>query len=401
VPKRSRVLVLNAGSSTLKASVVELRPGLDPAVEPPRPLVAETVEWGSDATRAEGRASDLSAVLERFADAGLPAASLAAVGHRVVHGGDRFTAPTLLSASILDELDALSPLAPLHNPVALEAARIARELLPGLPHVAAFDTAFHATLPEAARRYAIPASWVRDHGIRRYGFHGLSVAWSVARAAVLLGRATGSLRLLVAHLGSGCSVTAVESGRSVDTSMGFTPLEGLVMGTRSGSIDPGILLHLLRTGAADPDALAEALDHGSGLLGVSGVSGDVRDVRTVAGNAQDPRAPRAQLALDLFARSAARWIAAMATSLDGPPDALVFTAGIGEHDAAMRAAILARLGGLGFAPLAPDARAEGSTAEREGASSDVVLAQPDHRPAVLRVAAREDLVIAAAAAGLA
>jgi acetate kinase len=202
------------------------------------------------------------------------------------------------------------------------------------------------------------------------------------RAAELVGRPSVDLRLLVAHLGSGCSVTAVDSGRSVDTTMGFTPLEGLMMGTRSGSIDPGILLHLLRTETEDAESLAEALDHGSGLLGVSGVSGDVREVRAAAAGGD----PRAALALELFARSAAKAIAGLATTL-AELDALVFTGGIGEHDATMRADIVARLGPLGFLPLPHDETAPEDDADR-------LVSATGADPAVLRIEAREDVVIA-------
>lgn len=380
----ARVLVLNAGSSTLKASVVELA-GSDtgPAElpEPVEPLVATTVSWGSDATADPDRTDDLRRVLASFEDAGVAPESLTVVGHRVVHGGPHITVPALVTEDVLDELDDIESLAPLHNPVATEVIHAARSVLPSIPHVAAFDTAFHAALPLAARRYPVPARW-RELGIRRYGFHGLSVEWSAARAAVLLGRPASELGLVVAHLGSGCSVTAVDGGRSVDTSMGFTPLEGLMMGTRSGSIDPGILLHLLRTGEESVESLAEALDHRSGLLGVSGVSGDVREVRAAA----EAGSTDAALALELFARSAARAIAAATTSLRRF-DALVFTAGIGEHDGAMRDAIVERLSALGL-PSRLSEPADGG---------DCRLTTPGASPAVLRVVAREDLVIASAA----
>ena len=374
-----RVLVLNAGSSTLKASVVE--PDPEHPYRPQPPIDATTVSWGSDASRTTGRNDHLRRVLDRFAGAGIDPAHLAAVGHRVVHGGDRFTTAVVVDGGVLDELDEVSALAPLHNPVALDTIRAARMLLPSVPHVAAFDTAFHATLPHAARTYPVPQAWRATHGIRRYGFHGLSVAWATHRAAALLARPVVELRLVIAHLGSGCSVTAVDAGRSVDTSMGFTPLEGLMMGTRSGSIDPGIPIHLLRTGAATPDEIADALDHGSGLLGVSGVSGDVRDVHAAAAGGD----PRAQLALELFARSAAKGIAAAVTTLP-ELDALVFTGGIGEHDAAMRADIVARLAPLGLLPLA-DVTPGGEESDRVLSATGAVLA-------VVRVEAREDVVIA-------
>jgi acetate kinase len=398
-----RVLVLNAGSSTLKASVVEpgdgsASPGdgsVPPAGLPPPPLASTTVSWGSDATRAAGRVDDLRAVLSRFAAEGVDPASLAAVGHRVVHGGERFTAPVVVDDAVLAELDEVASMAPLHNPVAIETIRAARAALPEVPHVAAFDTAFHASLDEAARTYALPASWRREHGLRRYGFHGLSVAWSARRAATLLDRPAASLRLVVAHLGSGCSVTAVDGGRSVATTMGLTPLEGLVMGTRAGSVDPGILLRLLRAGVG-VEALAEGLDHGSGLVGLSGRTSDMRDLLAAeaAGDAD------AALAIELFVRSAAAWIGAMATSLPSL-DAVVFTGGIGEHAAPVRSRIVTRVGVLGVERRgAGEAAASPAGDAVLGSRGDAVLSARGNRPAVLRVIAREDLVIAEAAASL-
>jgi acetate kinase len=363
-----RVLVLNAGSSTLKASVLD---------GDGRSLFATTLEWGADATRAEGREADFEALLERLVVEGVPVGSIEAIGHRVVHGGTRFTAPTLVDDEVLDELDGLADLAPLHNPVAVETIRAALVALPGVPEAAAFDTAFHATLAPPAFTYPLPASWTERHGLRRFGFHGLSVEWSTARAAELLETPSADLGLVVAHLGSGCSVTAVDAGRSTWTSMGMTPLEGLMMGTRSGSIDPGILVRLLHAGVT-PDELVEGLEHESGLLGVAG-SGDMRELleREASGD------ERAALAIELFVRRGAEWIAAAATVLPRL-DGLVFTGGIGEHAAPVRTRIVGRLGMLGMPT---------SLADSEG---DAVLTARGAGPAVLRIAAREDLVIAEA-----
>jgi acetate kinase len=249
--------------------------------------------------------------------------------------------------------------------------------------VAAFDTAFHATLPEVARRYPVPDGWVRDHGIRRYGFHGLSVEWSVGRTASLLGRPREDLRILVAHLGGGASVTAVDGGRSIDTSMGLTPLEGLMMTSRAGSIDPGIVFRLMRDGAAADD-IERQLDHESGLVGVGGTSDMRRLLDKERGGDQ-----RAILAIDLFVRRAAAGIAAIATSLPRL-DALVFTGGIGEHAATVRSRICARLGLLGVPPV------------RDGAiDSDAILERGSTGVSVLKVHAREDLVIATETLGVA
>jgi acetate kinase len=367
-----RVLVLNPGSSTLKAAVLE-PPGRTA-------LATATVEWGADATRGVGRASGVTDVIGAVEAAGVARASIDAVGYRVVHGGTRFVDPTLIEDATVDAIEELVELAPLHTLISVETIRAARQTLPGIPHVAAFDTAFHASLPPAGYRYPVPEAWFRDWGIRRFGFHGLSVAWSVARAAELLGRPVDGLRLVVAHLGSGCSVTAVDGGRSVDTSMGMTPLEGLMMGTRAGSIDPGILLALLRDRRATLAELEEVLDHRSGLLGLSERSADVREL-LVAEAAGDGAAA---LALELFVRRAAAGIAAAATCLPAI-DAVVFTGGIGENSGRMRARIVASLSVLGI-PTIPNAEVY----------EDVVLTDATRTPSVLRIQAREDIVIAQA-----
>ncbi len=367
-----RVLVLNPGSSTLKAAVIE------PPVRDA--LATATVEWDADATRGLDRGSAITDVLSRVEAAGVPLASIDAVGYRVVHGGTRFLEPALIGDSTVDAIEALVEFAPLHNRIAAETIRAARRTLSRIPHVAAFDTAFHGGLPPAGYHYPVPEAWYRDWGIRRFGFHGLSVAWSVSRAAELLDRPVAGLRLVVAHLGGGCSVTAVDGGRSVDTSMGMTPLEGLMMGTRAGSIDPGILLALLGDGRATVAELAEVLDYRSGLLGVSGRSADVRELLAAeaAGDAADT------LALELFVRRAAAGIAAAATCL-AAIDAVVFTGGIGENSGRMRARIAASLAVLGI-PAIPDVEVH----------EDGALTATGNLPAVLRIRAREDIVIAEA-----
>ena len=367
-----RVLVLNPGSSTLKAAVLA-PPGRDA-------LATATVEWDADPTRESVRGSRVTDVLGALEGAGVAVASIDAVGYRVVHGGTRFVGPTLIEDATVEAIEQLAELAPLHTRISVETIRAARQMLPGIPHVAAFDTAFHAGLPPAGYRYPVPEAWFRDWGIRRFGFHGLSVAWSAARAAELLGRPGDGLRLVIAHLGSGCSVTAVDGGRSVDTSMGMTPLEGLMMGTRAGSIDPGILLALLRDRRATLAELEDVLDHRSGLLGLSGRSADVREL-LVAEAAGDGAAA---LALELFVRRAAAGMAAAATCLP-TLDAVVFTGGIGENSGRMRARIVASLAVLGI-PSFPDADVR----------EDEVLASPTGAPAVLRIQSREDIVIAEA-----
>lgn len=315
-----RVLVVNTGSSSLKLGVL---------VDDER-LASTTVE------RWEGE--DLEP-LQAFLDAHGP---VDAVGHRIVHGGPRLTEATLIDDAVIDELAALAELAPLHNPRGVAAIRAVRSVLDPLPEVACFDTAFHSGLPAAARTYALPREWNQQWQLRRYGFHGLSHAYAVRRAAELVGRPLAQLRVVSCHLGAGASLAAVVGGRSVDTTMGFTPLEGLVMATRVGSVDPGLVIWLLRHGGVDVEELDRALAHDSGLRGLSGTSGDVRDV--LAGREAGDR--DATLAFDVFVHRLRREIGAMAASAGGL-DVLVLTGGIGEHATAVRAAALDGLGHLG------------------------------------------------------
>jgi acetate kinase len=372
----ARVLVLNAGSSSLKASIVE--PGLR------EPLATAAVDWGSDATKAADRRKTVAVAIERLTATAGAAAKPDAVGHRVVHGGLRFREPIVMEDAVLAALDELSEMAPLHNPVAVDTIRAARDLLPRIPHVAVFDTAFHATLPRAAYVYPLPWRWHEEWGIRRFGFHGLSAEWSVRRAAELLARDQADLGLVVAHLGSGCSVTAIDGGRSVATSMGMTPLEGLMMATRAGSFDPGVMLKLLDDRRLDLDELSSALEHESGLVGVAGVDGGMREVAQAAAGGSD----RAALAIEMFCLRATEGVAAAATSLQRL-DAIVFTGGIGENDAGIRARIVRRLASVGVGQI----RAESVT-------EDSVLSAPGSAIAILRIEAREDLMIAEAVASL-
>jgi acetate kinase len=369
-----RVLILNAGSSSLKTSVLDV-PRAGRRV--PAMVASASVDWGSDATRIDASAGVIEAI-RRFETEGLDLSTVEAVAHRVVHGGPSFVEAVVVDDAVLARLDALAPLAPLHNPVAVATIRAARRVLPGLPHVAVFDTGFHARLPETAWRYPVPQRWTDDWGVRRYGFHGLSVEWSVERAGHLLGRPATSLALVVAHLGSGCSVTAVLRGRSVMTSMGMTPLEGLMMGTRAGSIDPGILLNLLREDRLTLAELADDLDHASGLLGVSGRTGEVRDLLELERRGDE----RARLALEMFVDRAAAGIAAAVTALPRL-DAIVFTAGIGEHAGSIRAAIVKRLAAVGVGPI---------SARETGRDRVIRAGSKRVGPAILRLEAREDVV---------
>ena len=301
-----------------------------------------------------------------------------AVGHRIVHGGTQFSSPVVIDSAVVGRLRALTDLAPLHQPKSLAALDVVTEILPDVPAVACFDTAFHATLPAAASTYALPAEWRKRWDLRRYGFHGLSHAYAGRRATELLGRTADGLRLVTCHLGAGASLAAILDGRSVDTTMGFTPLEGLVMATRSGSVDPGLVLWLEEHVGTPPAELAATLEHRSGLLGLAGTA-DMRAIvaAAAAGGAE------ARLALEVYVHRLRAGIAAMAASLGGI-DALVFTGGVGEHSPAVRALAAERLGFLGIELDA--ARNEGGPDEREiGAGGAAVRA--------FVIVAREDLEI--------
>ena len=355
-----RVLVLNTGSSSLKWVV------LDAATEEAREQ--GTATWqGTEGGRHERELAD--ALRE------LPAVD--AVGHRVVHGGVHFRGAVEVDESVRARIVELAELAPLHNPAAVAGLDAARARFPNARQVAAFDTAFHATMPEAASHYALPWEWTVRWGLRRFGFHGLSVEYAVSRAAQLLGHP--SARMVVCHLGAGCSISAVADGRSVDTSMGFTPLEGLMMARRSGSVDPGLLLYLLDRQRVAPGDLDQALNEQAGLLGVSGVSADMRAVLAAeaAGN------PRAGLAVAMFVHRVVSTIGAM-TAVLGGLDTLVFTGGIGEHSSTIRARVVD-----GFAYVG--ARLDLSS--NASAPVDQDVAPADSAVRILVITAREDLTI--------
>jgi acetate kinase len=310
------------------------------------------------------------------------AGSIEAVGHRIVHGGGEFTAPVVVNAEIRARLAALVDLAPLHQPKSLAAMDAVSAALPDIPAVACFDTAFHATMPPEATTYAVPEDWRRRYAVRRYGFHGLSHAYASHRAAEI----TGARRVVTCHLGAGASLAAVRDGVSQDTTMGFTPLEGLVMATRSGSVDPGLVLWLANHEGLAPDELAESLEHRSGLLALAGTA-DMRDVVAMAAQGR----PRGVLALDVYLHSLCAGVAAMAASLGGL-DAVVFTGGVGENAATVRAAAAARLTFLG---LAVDPEANAMVAVRsDDPTADADVSAADARVRTLVIASREDLQIA-------
>ena len=308
-------------------------------------------------------------------------APMIGAGHRVVHGGARFTASVLVDDEVIAAIRSFSRLAPLHNPENLAGIEAVRAARPGLPQVAVFDTAFHQTMPPRAFRYAVPEDWYTRYGVRRYGFHGTSHRFVSERAAGLLGRPLGELRLVTAHLGNGCSAAAVRDGVSVDTTMGLTPLEGLVMGTRSGDVDPGMFGYLAEQAGLTVDQVTDALNTASGLAGLSGVGNDMRAVESAAAGGNE----RARLALEVFVHRLAKAVAALVTGLDRL-DALVFTGGIGEDSVEVRSLVLARLGFLGLAED-PEANA------RHGRATDGRIS-PDGPVLALVVPTDEELMIA-------
>jgi acetate kinase len=353
-----RVLVVNAGSSSLKLRVLEDDDSIVASRDLPAPRAAvDEAELGEALTK-------LGAVN--------------AVGHRIVHGGERFNGPVRLDVEVIAELEALSELAPLHQPKSLGAVAAVQRVLGEVPAVGCFDTAFHAALPPAAATYALPAAWRERWPLRRYGFHGLSHAYATRRASELLSAPSERLRVVSCHLGAGASLAAIAGGRSVDTTMGFTPLEGLVMATRSGSVDPGLLLWLLEQAHVDERQMGDSLEHESGLLGLAGTS----DMAAVVQNARADK-PEARLAFDVYVHRLRAGIAAMSAAMDGL-DCLVFTGGVGEHEPTVRAAAAEGLGFLGVG-VDPDRNDADPDAEI-GSSSAVVRA--------LVVTAREDIEIA-------
>ncbi|MDP9342989.1 MAG: acetate/propionate family kinase [Actinomycetota bacterium] len=354
-----RVLVVNAGSSSLKLRVLDGDDRVAGSEDLPAP-------------RGQTDAAGVAAAIERFGE-------VDAVGHRVVHGGREFLEPVLLDREVEARLRALTDLAPLHQPKSLAAVEAVSSVLPAVPAVACFDTAFHAGMPEAAATYALPPQWRSRWALRRYGFHGLSHGYASRRAAEMVGRSPRGLRIVTCHLGAGASLAAVVDGRSVDTTMGFTPLEGLVMATRSGSVDPGLVLWLEEHVGMPPAELAATLEHRSGLLGLAGTP-DMREIlrRAAAGDAA------AVLALDVYVHRLAGSAAAMTASLGGL-DILVFTGGVGENAPEIRRRAAERLAFLG---VEVDAEAN------EGGSGDRDVSTAGSAARTLVVEAREDLQIA-------
>ncbi len=351
--------MVNAGSSSLKLALLDDERTVD----------STTVErW-----QGQGHLEPIAEFIGRTDH-------IEAIGHRVVHGGPRLTESVLVDVDVLDYLDSIEDLAPLHNPRALAGIRAVRELVPDAPEVVCFDTTFHSRLPEAARTYGLPKDWNERWSLRRYGFHGLSHAHAVRRGAELVGHPVEELRIVSCHLGAGASLAAVVGGRSVDTTMGFTPVEGLVMATRSGSVDPGLVLWLLEHGGLSAEELGDALEHDSGLKGLSGTTGDLRDVQSARANGDAD----ASLAFEVFVHRLRREIGAMTASAGGI-DLLVLTGGIGEHSPEVRSAVAS---GLGFLGVALD------EAANDNASSDCDISAPGAAVRTVVVAACEEGEIA-------
>lgn len=384
------VLVLNSGSSSIKFQVIDMPAGaavasglVEQIGEPDSQICFDV---GGRRSEQHGQIADHAAGLQRayelLAGSGVDLAAVKAVGHRVVHGGDRFFQPTLITDTTVTELEGLDALAPLHNPPNSAGIKFARKDFPSIPHVAVFDTGFFHSLPEAAATYAIDRNTARENNIRRYGFHGTSHQYVSTETATVLGRELGELNMIVLHLGNGASASAVRGGVAVDTSMGCTPLEGLVMGTRSGDVDPGVLLHLWRGAGMDAEQIDALLNRNSGLKGLCGVN-DFRELRAEV----DRGCAAARLAYDVYIYRVRKYVGAYLAVL-GRVDAIVFTAGVGENAADVREDALAGLDGLGIA-IDPQRN-------RADARDSRVISSADSATAVLVVPTNEELAIARA-----
>ncbi|MGW7423433.1 acetate kinase [Streptomyces sp. NPDC054813] len=388
----TRVLVLNSGSSSLKYQLLDMRDssrlavGLVERIGEHTSRLRHTCLTSGDAREHSGPIDSHDAALKAVSEElakdglGLDSPELAAIGHRVVHGGMFFTEPTVVDDEVLTEIERLIPVAPLHNPANLTGIRTARALRPDLPQVAVFDTAFHTSMPEAAARYAIDPKIADRHRIRRYGFHGTSHAYVSRATARLLGKTPEEVNVIVLHLGNGASASAVEGGRCVDTSMGLTPLEGLVMGTRSGDLDPAVIFHLARVGGMSMDEIDTLLNKGSGLFGLCG-DNDMREIRRRIDEGDE----QAKLAFDIYIHRLKKYIGAYYAVL-GRVDAVAFTAGVGENAAPVREAAVAGLEGLGLA-VDPELNAVRTDGPR-------LISPADARVAVAVVPTDEELEIA-------
>ncbi|MGD0790719.1 MAG: acetate kinase [Terriglobales bacterium] len=398
------VLVLNSGSSSQKSCLYEIGDTLPD--DPPGCIWEGKIEWADDKaeysiknsrgvsrkdlTSVGSRAEAIERLLHSLWSGDTRAISgpsdIDVVGHRVVHGGPQHFEPSVVSAEVKSAIEGVSVFAPLHNRAELQGMEIVAKLLGPVPQIAVFDTGFHRTLPLAAATYPGPYEWF-EQGIRRYGFHGINHQYCAQRAAQLLGRNLTSLKLVTCHLGNGCSLAAIREGRSVDTTMGFTPLEGLMMGTRSGSVDPGILTYLMRQKQFSGQQLDEVLNKKSGLLGVSGISSDMRQILAASKNGNEPaKMARAKLALEIYVHRLQSGIGAMIGVLGGV-DALVFTAGVGENSPEVRAAVCDNFAFLGL-------RLDQGKNAQSPLDKDNDISVPDAAVPVLVIHAQEDWMIA-------
>ena len=394
-----KILVLNSGSSSHKSALFEL--SSESGFAPLPPLWEGKLQWDGEkeeltirnaqrkkihqeqSRKSDERRSAVESMLRNLWHG--PTAVLAdaneidLIGHRIVHGGPKLTEPVVINQQVKQTIADVSAIAPLHNKAGLQGIEIAEKLFSGKRQIAVFDTGFHRTLPKYATVYPGPYEWF-EHNIRRYGFHGINHEYCAHRAARMLNRELSSLKLVTCHLGNGCSLTAINGGKSIDTTMGFTPLEGVMMGTRGGSIDPGILVHLMRTQHVSASELDDTLNRNSGLLGISGVSSDMRDVLKVAHEGNE----RAKLAFNIFVHRLRKGIAAMAAILAGV-DAIIFTAGIGENSAEVRGAACANLAFLGI-QIDPE--------KNVSAGPDCDISSSQSRVRTLVIRAQEDWSIA-------
>jgi len=392
-----KILVLNSGSSSQKSSLFDFGASLPDS--PSAPLWEGKLEWQGERANLEVKTSAgiiqkevmtvtarekatahlLDALTSGKASVLSNKSEIAVVGHRIVNGGRDYTQPVMITPAVKAAIQRMAVFAPLHNRVELEGIRLIEEKFGSIPQIAAFDTAFHSTLPDAAFVYPGPYEWL-SQGIRRFGFHGINHQYCAQRTAQLLGKDLSSLRLVSCHLGNGCSLAAIQHGKSIDTTMGFTPLDGLMMGTRSGSVDPGILTYLMRAQNLTGETLDDLLNKKSGLLGISGISGDMRQIVSAMNKGND----RAKLAFDIFVHRLQAGIGSMVAALGGL-DALVFTAGIGENSPEVRQAACANFNFLGL-QLDP--------AKNASSDPDREISSPSSSVRVLVVQAQEDWAIA-------
>jgi len=392
-----KILVLNSGSSSQKARLYDLKPPLPD--DPPEPQWDGKLEWRDDRATFEIRASSGAVSKENVQKSDRPAATaqllgelvsgktrvlaslseIEVVGHRIVNGGRSSNQPTVITAEVKAAIEKMSVFAPLHNRLELEGIALIEKLCGTVPQIAVFDTGFHSKLPEAASVYPGPYAWAQK-GIRKFGFHGINHQYCAQRAASLLDRNPADLKLITCHLGNGCSLAAISGGQSIDTTMGFTPLDGLMMGTRSGSVDPGILTYLMREEDLNGKVLDEVLNSRSGLLGISGISADMREITAAMQSGNQ----RAQLAFDMFIHRLRAGMGSMLAALGGA-DAIVFTGGIGENSSEVRAAACSHFTFLGLAL---------DSAKNAANPSDQDIATAESKVRVLVVRAQEDWAIA-------